>query len=128
MPKLRWVQAVGVLAILWNGAGVFSYLAHVGLIGDGGALPGDAKMPAAVTACFAVGVFGGLAGSVALAMSANWARPLLWLSWIGTVIDWFWVFGWNDAASWPLGITVLLFATFFASVAEWATRQAPARP
>lgn len=123
MPARKWVQIIGVFAVLWNAVGVFSYLAHVGLIGEGGTPQGSAEMPAALNACFAIGVFGGVAGSVGLAMLYGWARPLLWLSWIGTVIDWIWVFGWSGAASVPLGVTVLLLATLFAIIAELAARR-----
>lgn len=122
MPSLKWVRIVGVVATLWNAMGVFSYLAHVGLVG-GGPPPGSAEMPAAVTACFAVGVFFGVAGSIGLALLARWARPLLWLSWIGTVIDWIWVFGWSDAASVPLGVTVVVIATALVIVGEVADRR-----
>jgi hypothetical protein len=41
------------------------------------------------------------------------------------LIDWIWVFGWSDAASIPLGVTVLLMATLFAIVAEWEARNKP---
>jgi len=126
MPNLKWVRVVGVLATLWNAIGVFSYLQHVGVIGDGAVPPGAVEMPIAVTACFAVGVFGGVAGSIGLAMLARWARPLLWLSWIGTVIDWVWVFGWSGAASLPLGVTVLAIATLLALIGEWMSRRIPA--
>lgn len=59
-------------------------------------------------------------------MLSQWARPLLWLSLIGTLINWLWVFGWSDAASIPLGITVLLMATLFVIVAEREARKKPA--
>lgn len=127
MPGLKWVRVVGVAATLWNCAGVFSYLAHVGVIGEGGTPPGGPAMPAAVTACFAVGVFAGVAGSIGLAMLAKWARPLLWLSWLGTVIDWIWVFGWSGSASVPLGVAVVSIATLLAILGEWTARRAPAR-
>lgn len=126
MPNLKWVRIAGILATLWNTAGIFSYLEHVGFIGDGATLPGAVEMPATVTACFAVGVFGGVAGSIGLALLAKWARPLLWLSWIGTVIDWVWVFGWSGSASLPLGATVLLVATLLALTGEWMSRCIPA--
>jgi len=118
-------ESVGVVASIWNAIGVANYFVHMGLIDNGGPLPGGTEMPPAVTACFAVGVFAGLAGAVALAMPSRWARPLLWLSWIGTVIDWIWVFGWSDAASIPLGVTVLVLATFFVIVVEREARQKP---
>ena len=127
MSDLKWARILGVLATLWNAVGVFSYLAHVGVVGSGAAPANGVAMPAAVTAFFAIGVFGGVAGSIALAMLSKWARPLLWLSWIGTVVDWIWVFGWSGAASVPLGVTVLLLATLFALVAEWAARRSALR-
>ena len=125
MPNLRWVRIVGVFGALWNAVGVFSYLTHVGVIGGGGPPPGGVEMPAVVTACFAVGVFGGVAGSVGLVLRARWARPMLWLSLIGTAVDWIWVFGWSDSASVPLGVTVLVLAAFLAGVGEWAARRSP---
>jgi hypothetical protein len=125
MRGRKWVRLVGIAAAIWNAVGVANYFAHVGLIGSGVAPPGGAEMPAAVTACFAVSVFAGVAGAVALAMLSRWARPLLWLSWIGTLIDWAWVFGWSDEASIPLGVIVLLMATLFAIVAGW---EAPKKP
>jgi hypothetical protein len=121
----RWGRLVGVVATFWNAIGVFNYLAHVGVIGSGGPALGGADMPPTVTACFAVGVFAGLAGAAALAMLSWWARPLLWLSLVGTLIDWIWVFGWSDAGSVPLGITVLLMATLFVFVAELEARNNP---
>lgn len=128
MKGRKWVRLVGVVATVWNAIGVANYLTHVGLIGSGVPPPGGSDTPPAVTACFAVGVFAGVAGAVALAMLSQWARPLLWLSWIGTLIDWAWVFGWSDAASIPLGLTVLLMATLFAIVAEWEARKKPVAP
>ena len=38
MPNLKWVRIVGILAALWNAAGIFSYLQHAGVIGDGATL------------------------------------------------------------------------------------------
>jgi len=122
MSQVGWVRAVGVFGALWNAVGVFSYLAHVGMVG-GGPPPGAAAMPGAVMACFAIGVFGGVAGSIALATLSKWARPLLWLSLIGTVVDWVWVFGWSGAPSVPLGAAVLVLAAFFVIFAEWAARR-----
>lgn len=123
MANLGWVRIIGVLALLWNAVGVFSYLAHVGILGEGGPPPGGAVMPPAVTAAFAIGVFAGVAGSLGLALLARWARPLLWLSWIGTLIDWIWVFGWSGSASAPLGVTVVVISTLLVLLAEWLARR-----
>jgi type III secretory pathway component EscS len=125
MQRVGWVRIVGVAGTIWNVAGVFSYFAHVRLIGDAGNASGGAEMPAAVTACFAIGVFGGVAGSIALAMLSSWARSLLWLSWAGTLIDWVWVFTSSDDASIPLGAAVLSVATVLVLVAEWRARRVP---
>ncbi|WP_448660068.1 hypothetical protein ACPVPU_06055 [Sphingomonas sp. CJ99] len=123
MSSRTRIRIVGVLAALWNCVGVASYLAHVGVIVGDAPPPGGPVMPAAITASFAIGVFGGVAGSVALALLSRRARPLLWLSWAGTVIDWVWVFGWSGSAFVPLGVTVVVVATLFAVLAEWAGRR-----
>lgn len=122
MSGRAWVRIVGAVAALWNAVGVYSYLAHVGVVGGPATA---AAMSPVITAAFAIGVFAGVLGGLALLLRSPWARSLLWLSWAGTVIDWVWVFGWSDAASVPLGVTVLVLATLFALVAEWHARSRP---
>lgn len=114
----RIVRLIGVVAVLWNLVGVASYLAHVGLFGDAARPPETgAVMPVPVVAAFAIAVFGGTIGSLGLALLKGWAKPVLWLSFVATVIDWTWVFLYSGAASIPLGVAVLVIALALVVVA-----------
>jgi hypothetical protein len=115
----KTVRIVGAIGILWNLIGVASYLAHVGMFGPEAAEtpPGSPPMPVYITAAFAIAVFSGLAGSVALAMLSSWARPILWLSFITSVINWLWVFLYGVGASVPLGVAVIVISLGLALVA-----------
>ena len=121
----RTVRIIGAFGILWNLIGVGSYLAHVGMFGgEAGASPRGAEMPTAITAAFAIAVFSGLAGSIGLALLKRWAAPLLWLSFIASVINWAWVLGYSEAASIPLGTAVILISLLLAIVAGRSQRRA----
>lgn len=105
------VRVIGFLAVLWNLVGVASYLAHAGMFGDAARPPeGSVAMPAAVTAAFAIAVFAGVLGSLGLALLKSWAKPVLWLSFAATLVNWGWVFLYSDVASIPLGVAVLVIA------------------
>lgn len=122
MPATRTVRAIGAVAVPWNAIGVASYLAHVGVIGSGGPPPGGAQMPAAVVGAFAICTFGGLIGAFGLALLRRWARPLLWVAFVATVIDWGWVLLYSGAASVPIGVAVLVIALLLALLGESAHR------
>lgn len=118
------VRGIGIAALLWNAIGVANYLAYVGAIGEGGPPAGGAEMPAFVTAAFAIGVFAGIAGAAGLALLRRWARPLLWLSLVGSIVDWAWVFAYSEAESLAIGISVLVVAVGLVILAEAAQRRA----
>lgn len=113
----KTVRLIGFVAIIWNLVGVASYLAHVGVFGEATRPQGGVQMPMLVTAAFAIAVFGAVIGSVGLAMLKSWAKPVLWLSFVATVIDWGWVFMYSGAGSIPLGVAVLVIALALALVA-----------
>lgn len=115
----RTFRIIGIIGILWNLIGVASYLAHVGLFGPEAAAtpPGEPPMPVVITAAFAIAVFSGLGGSVGLAMLKSWAKPVLWISFVTSVIDWAWVLGYSVGGQVPLGIAVIVGALLLALVA-----------
>jgi hypothetical protein len=116
-----WLRVIGGIAILWNGIGVLSYLHHVGLVP--GPQPVPEGMPPLVTAAYAIGVFGAIGGSLGLLLARRWAIPLLWLSLIGLLIDWGWIFANAPGGSVALGVTVLAVALALALVASLAARR-----
>jgi hypothetical protein len=88
-PAHLWI--VGILALLWNGFGCYDYLmsvtANAAYLAK---LPADAvayqqALPAFVTAFWALGVWGGLAGALLLLMRSRYAVWAFALSLIGAV-------------------------------------------
>lgn len=86
-PKWFWI--VSVLALLWNVLGVKAYL-DMAYMSDAmkSTLPADQlalieNTPAWVTAAFAIAVWGGLLGSMALLLRKKWAKSVLALSLLG---------------------------------------------
>lgn len=87
-----WLRVVAVLAVLWNGFGVFQYLSSVGLFGDPTTGLSEAEraavasIPAWITGAFAIGTFAGLIGSVGLLLRKTWALPVLVVSLLALLV------------------------------------------
>ncbi|MBC7000018.1 hypothetical protein [Cytophaga sp. FL35] len=86
-----WV--IAVLAVLWNLVGVLSYLADAFMsLDDLAQLPEDqqklyAVRPAWVTGAFAIAVWAGLLGSIALLFRKKWAKTLYIISFLGVIVQ-----------------------------------------
>ena len=91
-----WFRILAILALLWELFGVSTYLMHVGILpSDPGGMSEverslSGSMPIWATAAYAVAVFAGAVGALALLLGKAWARPLLILSLIGIVIQFTW--------------------------------------
>ena len=117
-----WLRLIGVVGILWNTLGVVSYLGYVGVIASMDGNP-PVDMPLVAHAGYAVGVFAAVIGCLGLALAQSWARPLLWISLVGLVLDWGWVFGWSGQGVVPLGVAVLVVAFLLALLGDHAARK-----
>ena len=86
---LYWV--VAVVALLWNGWGTLVYLTQAFMTDEVlEMLPAEqqealANTPSWVTAMFAVAVWFGLLGAIALLLKKKWAYPLFIISLIGVL-------------------------------------------
>lgn len=84
-----WI--IGIVALIWNILGVGAYLAQAYMTDEIKATLPQAdqdmynNMPAWVTAAFAIAVFAGLLGCIALLMRKSWAVPLFGLSLLGVL-------------------------------------------
>ena len=84
-----WYWIVAVLALIWNIMGVLAYLANAFITEEIKAEYTAEQLaliegrPAWVTAAFAIAVWGGLLGCIALLIRKKWARPLLVISLLG---------------------------------------------
>ena len=86
-----WYWVVSVLALIWNLIGVLAYLGQAFITEEMKAQYTAEQLtllegrPAWVTAAFAIAVWGGLLGCIALLIRKRWARPLLLVSLLGIV-------------------------------------------
>ena len=84
LPTLYWIAAIA--AVIWNVLGVISYIMEVSMSEEGMvALPEAqqalyAAQPTWVTGAFAIAVFAGLVGSIALALRKSLATPIFVVS------------------------------------------------
>jgi hypothetical protein len=99
-----WFWIVSILALLWNLMGVMSYLEQAYMTDEIKAqytaeqLTLMEGIPAWVTAAFALAVWGGLLGCIALLFRKRWAKPLLMLSLIAILIQMAYSFFMTNAA------------------------------
>ncbi|MBV1922925.1 MAG: hypothetical protein KUG68_02735 [Flavobacteriaceae bacterium] len=91
-PKVAfWI--IAIIALIWNAMGVMAYIGQAYMTDDAKALLPEAQrelyenVPAWATAAFAIAVFGGLLGSLALIIKKKWAIPLFLLSLLGVLVQ-----------------------------------------
>lgn len=86
-----WFWVVSIAALLWNLMGVMAYLADAFMTAEALAQLSQEQQnlyearPAWVTAAFAIAVWGGLLGSIALLLRKAWALTLFVISLIGVL-------------------------------------------
>lgn len=88
-----WFWIISVVALLWNLLGVNAYLQQAYQTDSFKAMYNAEQLemvnntPAWATAAFAIAVFAGALGCLALLLRKSWAKPLLLLSFIGIVVQ-----------------------------------------
>ncbi len=94
-----WFWIISIVALLWNGAGVMMYLTHAFMTDEMIAqLPTEqqaeflAEHPAWYTAAFALAVFCGALGCIALLIRKKWAHQLFIISALGAIIQHVYIF------------------------------------
>ena len=87
-----WFWIISAVALIWNGIGVNAYLQQAYDTESYRAMYPDPEMlelanntPAWVTGAFAIAVFAGLLGCIALLLRKKWAKSILLLSLLGAV-------------------------------------------
>lgn len=96
-PGSFW--AISILALIWNGIGCFQYFALTTASDEKlAAMMSPAEQtifhatPTWATSAFAIAVFGGLSGAIALLARKSWARILFTVSLIAVVVQHSWTF------------------------------------
>ena len=100
LPTLFWIVAIA--AVIWNLLGVMAYVMQVTMSDEAlAALPQAqqalyAAQPAWVTGAFAIAVFAGLGGSIALALRKGLATPILAVSLVAAALQMFYFFAMSN--------------------------------
>ena len=87
-----WFWIVSVVALIWNSMGAMTSFGPAYLPDEVLAALPEAEQslytdfPAWATAAFAIAVWGGLLGSLALLLRKKWAKPVLLISLIGILV------------------------------------------
>lgn len=88
-----WFWIISIVGLLWNGFGAMNYLNQTNMSDEfKAALSADQlaiveATPAWVTAAFALAVWGGVLGCIALLLRKKWAKPVLLVSLIGIIVQ-----------------------------------------
>lgn len=98
-----WFWVLSVLGLLWNIMGVLAYLMDAYMKDEAMATFSEAQkaifinQPAWITAAYALAVFGGTLGCIALLIRKKWAKPLFLISLIAIVARTSYYFFMTDA-------------------------------
>ena len=93
-----WYWAVAILALLWEAGGCYAYLMSVTMKPGTASQYSDAQQalfastPSWVWAAYAIAVWVGLAGALALRMRSRWARVAFIVSLLAAIVQFGWVF------------------------------------
>ena len=114
-----WFWIVSVLALVWNGLGVMAYLGRAFATNEMiAALPEEQQAeflieyPAWYTAAFALAVFCGALGCVALLIKKSWAYILFLISALGAIIQHAYLFMNVEDMSLVMPILVIVVCLF----------------
>lgn len=87
-----WLRIIAALGLLWNLFGVYAYLLTVGVLDGGDPSMSAAAMPGWVTGAFAIAVFGGALGCLALLLLKRLSTWLLLISFLAVLAQDLWAF------------------------------------
>jgi hypothetical protein len=114
MMERRWYLAIiGMGAAVWGAVRLDTYLELLSSREFG-----NLDLPVGIRWFFVAAIVSGVAGGVALSFGRRWAANLLWLSWLGVLIEGNWGPGILNRRL-DLGLTELLLTSAFAVAAQW---------
>ena len=123
-----WFWIIAVVALLWNALGVMAYLTHAFITDDMiAALPEEQQAeflvehPTWYTAAFALAVFCGALGCLALLIRKKWAFMLFVISFITATIQQVYIMTTVEGASPVMPIMVIVVCAFLVWLSKMAT-------
>ena len=125
-----WFWIIAVVALLWNGLGVMAYLAQAFMTDEMiAALPEEQQAeflvehPSWYTAAFALAVFCGALGGLALLLRKKWAFMLFVISFIAATIQHVYLFATIEGISLVMPIMIIVVCAFLV----WFTKSSTAK-
>ena len=123
-----WFWIIAIVAFLWNALGVMAYLMHAFITDEAiAALPEEQQAeflvehPTWYTAAFAMAVFCGALGCLALLIRKKWAFILFVISFITATIQQVYIIATVEDASPVMPIMVILVCAFLVWFAKMST-------
>lgn len=134
-PVPRWLRVLSILGILWNVFGLYQYVGTFTKAGQAAMTAGMTNaqatlylsLPAWISVVFAIGVFGGLGGSIALALRHRMSRPVLVASLVGYILLFAGDVYHGVFAAIPNQLVILAVVVIIAAVLLWTSRAAGQR-
>ena len=131
----RSFLVIGIVALLWNLLGVFSYLMEVTRSPEALAQMAEAErtliesLPSWVTGAFAIAVFVGLLACVGLLLKKGWAASLFIVSLVAIVLQMgYWLFMTNSMEVYGSEVFVMpVLVTSIGAFLVWYSRGAKAK-
>lgn len=130
-----WLWVVSILGMLWNVYGVYQFAGTFTQAGQAGMTAGMTtsqaqlylSLPPWIDAVFALGVFGGLVGSICLALQRLVARRIFAASFVGYALLFAGDTYYGVFAAIPGQLMVLACVVLIAAALVWASSQAAKR-
>jgi hypothetical protein len=123
-----WFWIIAVIALIWNGMGVMAYLVRAFMTEEMiAALPEEQQAeflieyPAWYTALFALAVFCGALGCLALLIRKKWAYMLFVVSFLTATIQQVYLMATVEGVSFIMPIMVIVFCAFLVWFSKMAT-------
>jgi hypothetical protein len=134
-PTPRWLWLLSTLGVLWNVFGVYQFAGTFTAAGQAAMTAGMTaaqanvylSLPAWVSMAFAIGVFGGLVGSIALVGRRRLSEPTLAVSLVGYILLFAGDVYYGVFAAIPSQLIILAIVVIIAIVLLWASRSAAQR-
>jgi hypothetical protein len=127
-----WLWGAGALGLAWNVFGLYQYVGTFTPAGQAAMTAGMTAeqaalylgLPAWISVVFAVGVVGGLLGSVALLARRGLAKPVFTASFVGYLLLFAGDMAYGVFAAIPSQLAILAVVVLIAGALLWASRVA----
>lgn len=123
-----WFWIIAVVALIWNGMGVMAYLVRAFMTDEMiAAIPEEQQAeyliehPAWYTAAFALAVFAGAFGCLALLLRKKWAYMLFLISFIAATIQQVYILVTIEEASPIMPIMIIIVCAFLVWFSKMST-------